>query len=934
MTTPYSAPCPDCGADLGPGRHSRCPHCRLPLTGADAGALWQVVMALHGLDEQRGAMLRHRDHLLAGLRARRDAPDTAPVWAAPPGAPPVVPPPRAMPSAAGADGSGEVSGRSAQTVLLVLGGLLVSLAALVFTVVSWGRLGIGGRGAVLFGLTAVALAVASPLRRRRLTATAEAAAAVGLGFLVLDCYAVRAAGLAGLDGVDGLGYWAGATALLAAGSLAYGRAQRLRIPRAAGHVLTRVPVLLALAAAGVEQVEAYAAAMVAATVLDTTLLVRADGRTAGRAAERTDGRTAGWTADAVAPERHAEATFRRVGAGFAAVWALLGGGVAVLGSVLSDGLAEAVLAWGPLGVLAALGMGSALRSSGLPHGARQAVAAGAAVAALAAAGGTLRPLLPWEWTAVAYGLPAVLLVVGAGMLLRHRPQTGAAAARGADSVVRTAWTGVLCAAAAVLGAASLGTVPRALAAALVPLGHAPAAWGGADGSGWDRQTPWQVPGSALVGLALVAVALGAVAALGAVRLPARVPATGAVVTGLPVVALAAPAAGLPYGVSVGWALLLAAAAAAAVAVRPGRPAWAGLAVAGGLASLWASADRTATIVALGACAALAAATAWRAVTRGGSTGRAAATAAAGAVLALGVEAAAIGDTAGLAQPSVALAILGVAAATAPVAAVIARRTRDGGGAAGGTAPGAASTAGAASVPGAAEEVAGATTGGAAVLRRVAGAVEGTGYALAVVALGLMVTHPGVLAFGLAAAGVVAAAVALRADRRAAAGIAATVLLLASTWVRLALWGVVTPEAYTAGLAGAALTVGHLRYRRDAAASSWAAYGPGLGLGLAPSVLALGADGHWLRPLLLGGAALGVTLLGVRFRLQAPLVLGGGTLLVTAAHELAPTVVQVLGLLPRWAPPAAAGLLLLALGAGYEQRLRDARRLRDGLRRLR
>jgi hypothetical protein len=75
----------------------------------------------------------------------------------------------------------------------------------------------------------------------------------------------------------------------------------------------------------------------------------------------------------------------------------------------------------------------------------------------------------------------------------------------------------------------------------------------------------------------------------------------------------------------------------------------------------------------------------------------------------------------------------------------------------------------------------------------------------------------------------------------------------------------------------------------------------------------------------------VTVLGVRFRLQAPLLLGGGALLLTALHELAPRVMQLIGLLPRWVPLALAGLLLLVLGARFEQRLRDARRLRDRLR---
>lgn len=102
----------------------------------------------------------------------------------------------------------------------------------------------------------------------------------------------------------------------------------------------------------------------------------------------------------------------------------------------------------------------------------------------------------------------------------------------------------------------------------------------------------------------------------------------------------------------------------------------------------------------------------------------------------------------------------------------------------------------------------------------------------------------------------------------------------------------------------------------------------------PSLLAAWADPHWLRPLLLGAAALVITLLGARWRLQALLVLGGAVLALDALHELAPYVVQVVGALPRWVAPALAGVLLLAVGATYEKRLRDARRLRDALGRMR
>ena len=86
-------------------------------------------------------------------------------------------------------------------------------------------------------------------------------------------------------------------------------------------------------------------------------------------------------------------------------------------------------------------------------------------------------------------------------------------------------------------------------------------------------------------------------------------------------------------------------------------------------------------------------------------------------------------------------------------------------------------------------------------------------------------------------------------------------------------------------------------------------------------------------MLLGLAALSITLLGGGHQLQAPLLLGGAVLALDALHELAPYIVQVTDALPRWALPALAGLLLLALGATYEQRIRDVRRVRDALGRM-
>ncbi|MGW1933300.1 SCO7613 C-terminal domain-containing membrane protein, partial [Streptomyces sp. NPDC001919] len=113
--------------------------------------------------------------------------------------------------------------RSAQNVLLTLGGTLLTIAAIAFTLVSWGSMGIGGRAAVLFLVTSAALAAPVALLRRGLVSTAESVAALGLVLMVLDAYALHRVAL---PGADGLGYTAVAAAVLAGGWTAYGSVGR------------------------------------------------------------------------------------------------------------------------------------------------------------------------------------------------------------------------------------------------------------------------------------------------------------------------------------------------------------------------------------------------------------------------------------------------------------------------------------------------------------------------------------------------------------------------------------------------------------------------------------------------------------------------------------------------------------------------------------
>ncbi|MDX3078011.1 SCO7613 C-terminal domain-containing membrane protein, partial [Streptomyces sp. MI02-7b] len=222
---------------------------------------------------------------------------------------------------------------------------------------------------------------------------------------------------------------------------------------------------------------------------------------------------------------------------------------------------------------------------------------------------------------------------------------------------------------------------------------------------------------------------------------------------------------------------------------------------------------------------------------------------------------------------------------------------------------------------------------ALALTRTARAFEYPGYAAAALAVCLTAGEPAALALALACAGAAVAAVAaLRADRRRLHHVA-TALCVAALWVRLAASGVTTPEAYTAPVSAVAIALGLLARRRDATVSSWLAYGPALAVTLLPSLVTAWGDPAWPRPLLLGAAALAVTLLGAARRLAAPLLLGGAVLALDAVHELAPFIAQALGAVPRWVPLAVAGVLLIALGATYERRLREVRQLRRRLLRL-
>ncbi|MFF4348443.1 SCO7613 C-terminal domain-containing membrane protein [Streptomyces sp. NPDC001530] len=759
----------------------------------------------------------------------------------------------------------ETTAPGVQNVLLLLGGILLTVAAVAFTVVSWGHLGIAGRALVLGAVTLAALGTPALLLGRGLRSTAESVAGLGLALTVLDVYALHEVAL---PDTDGLGYAAIASAVLAVVWTAYGlalgglpsplattglRLRRpatttgLRLPRPATATANglRLPLPAALATAQLPLLLMAVAADAGARTVTAALLVTA-------------------AFDTLVALRMPVKSLRVVAA--VGAYGMGGWGTFAAGwlSWTASGPSAAARAAALLLLAAAIALAAAW------HTPRPNVATGTAVAGglitVVGLGGVLRASLPDDWTVPGY------LVCGVALL----------------AVVRTGFPeplrrGLAWASGSVQALAVMWALPLVAVALLGPVGWAEKIWSGAPATARDAVTidvPWPAD-AATAPLVLALVAGVLVVAVRATDW--RPQALTCALTLIWATVLVLPAIlELPYAVGL---LVQGCTTVAALAyARPSRPQTAPLLLAllTSLSLAFLSlASEGATLTVLAVLAALFAAAAWRP-----GLGPVAAPASLAYATAL---ACAAGGSLGWQPQQTALLVLVVPVGAALLAARL-----------GGSSM---------TVP-----------------------VEITGAAAGLLAIGLTVTDPPMLALLMALCGVIAAGTAVREDRRSV-GYAAAALFLLATWVRLAVWGVGSPEAYTLPVTVPALLVGALRRRKDPAVSSWTAYGPGLSITLVPSLVAAWGDAHWLRPLLLGAAALLVTLAGARHRLQAPLVLGGTVLTLDALHELAPYLVQVVDALPRWVPPALAGLLLLALGATYEQRIRDARRVREVLGRM-
>ncbi|MET7379205.1 hypothetical protein ABZT08_10275 [Streptomyces sp. NPDC005526] len=866
---------------------------------------------LSRLDARRAQLLARRGWLVAVLRQH-----------------PAPPAPPLPPVAAAAVGPvQDTTAPRVQNVLLVLGGVLLTVAAVAFTLVSWGHLGIAGRGLVLGAVTLGALAAPVPLLRRGLASTAESLAGLGLALTVLDVYALHETVFADTDGT---GYAAVASALLAAVWAVYGHLLRTVRPprpaepspadprgprpaeatapaRAAG---LRLPLPSALGAAQLPLLLWAVAAATGPWGITSALLLTGGFDTVLALRARTG---------------HLRVT-AAVGACALGGWGALAAGLLAW---TAAGPADAVRG----AALLLLAAGIALTAAGRLPAPKAATGAalGAGLLVVAALGSVPHAVLPDTWTV------PVLLAWGVALPPAARTSRLPEAVR----------QGLARASAVVQGLAVLWALPAVAVVLLGPAGWAARAWSGAPDDVRAAVTaglPW--PPHAVTAPLVLAVVAGFLVT--AVRDPARRPRALAGALALAwAAALVLPAAlELPYaaglvteGVTTAGLVLL----AYGVTRAPAPSACTGPSPSAG----YATAGPTATpLTADGPTAPSEPTSAPTSQAPHAPHGPHGPTAPptplpSPPLIPLTATVLALVTSAGLALlalASEAATLVVLAFLTALFAAVVRRPAPAA--AAGGYATALACAVGAwldwqpqhsallvLAVPTAAALVAPRVTGAARY------AVETTGAASALVGVGPAVTDPPMLALVLALCGVIAAGTAVRPDRRQA-GYAAAALFVLAGWVRLASWGVATPEAYTLPVAVPALVVGVLRRRRDPLASSWTAYGPGLATGLLPSLGAAWSDPHWPRPLLLGAAALLLTLLGARHRLRAPLLLGGAVLALDALHELAPYLVQVTDALPRWVPPALAGLLLLAVGATYERRLRDVRRVRDLMGRMR
>jgi hypothetical protein len=884
-------------------------------------------------------LLDRRNHLIAQLRASGAPTASIAVTPAPTAADRSADGPATPPRAAGPEWTRE----RVRNLLLALGVLLLAIAAVIFLVAAWGRFGISGRAGIMTLVTVLFAVGSGVASRRQLPATAEALGATTVALMLLDALALWIANPAELlVGFFGL-YWALAFALITMLCVLAHRVTPLRAYRIGAALVAQLAIPIFLTDVPESRwlhiewsaslgVQALAGLGIIAVIRRSTRWRDVGGPLAGSATliwgaalaiavhqAFSDG--AEWDA----PHWLAAVLLLGLG-GVAAVAARLASAHRLLRNVAAGAAAAAVLA------------GAYSRTSAAMEGRWWAAAA----LALALSGVMVSQAIHEQWRPGIVAVLGVVTTVASLPALTHTayavlaPATWLRAVWDADPHTPArdvlgpalAWhggyptpvaVGLLALTSFAIARATTHRAPRTLA--VIP----------AVGAGLTL--PLSAGASLWWALAAdLAIAAGLTVIL---RFAEQVPlrrtvaaSAGAVTLVAFIWSLATPGTTITV-----TAVLLAAAAAALAAAASKAPA--------ALATMFLAATETAAVtqyagwdlastgVALACISAVAVATA--AVLGRSATGQVAeiggAATLAGAillahssdddlvaVLAIGFLAAA---SAAARLPRWAAAAAGLLCATAFQVAVIAGAGNSG----------RLITLG----------VVGSTLMAVGVwaLQRVhvtPAPVESVGAvatALAIVAIAVAdLRHLWVV---LLVSGVAGALQAAHPSRRVLRAVPA-VLLLASSWTRLATLDVTVVEPYTLPAALLLLGNGWL-VRRRVAGSSWSAYGAGLSLALVPSLLVAVHDPGTTRPVLLGLSSLGVVVIGLRRRLQAPLMLAGGVLASLAVIHLSPAFLILYASAPRWVLLGTAGAVLLVLGITYERRLRDLRQLHEAVRGL-
>jgi hypothetical protein len=280
--------CPDCRSAL-PSGISVCPSCDLLVRHPLAVHLFRTLQRADALvGELRTASDAFHDHPAAASAASTSATATAtlggplvapgapaaPTQAVPAGPTPPLPPYPG--TAAPMPERGGVAFASVPKILLGLGAFCLLVAAVIFLAVSWSALGVGGRTAVLGGLTLTAGASALLMHRSGLRVAGESLIVVALGMLALDVFGAGAAGWLGGNG-DVTTLVAGLTVAVAASLTALvriGGQPRLVAPQ----VIAGIGLLVAYTGAiDVTDHRLVAGHLVTATAIGAVLLGRTTG---------------------------------------------------------------------------------------------------------------------------------------------------------------------------------------------------------------------------------------------------------------------------------------------------------------------------------------------------------------------------------------------------------------------------------------------------------------------------------------------------------------------------------------------------------------------------------------------------------------------------------------------------------------------------------